>query len=256
MAVRGSDLNEGNSSLISRASTNQSTSTSLDHLPEPQITKKLTQESFHGSIDSSADMPKKRNHSLACHESVRQSIVSHSSTPDIVPPKSVAIEFNDLIMQRLINSNLSSLAANASQDSVADSLPVSNSLLSTPKSDLRPQSSFRRSLSRKQVPSTTYQAPTHSMLKRGSEDAQKIEARFSLVTSGILSKSPSHKVEDTGTQTPSLLAYLFLFPAYDYKGRHVTVESLAAFGKINPAFHINGIHPRSQFSNLWDLTLG
>ncbi|TPX63958.1 hypothetical protein CcCBS67573_g08540 [Chytriomyces confervae] len=244
---------EGNSSLNSCSSTNQSiASISLDRLPEPHFTKKL----FHGSTDSSTDFVSNRNHSLIGHESFKDPTASHPSSPNIIPLRSVAIQFNDLIVQRFSNSNMSSLAANASQDSVADSIAVTNSLLSTPKSDVRRQSSFRRSLSRKRVSSIPYQPPAQSTPKRGSDDTQMMEHRFSLVTSGIQSKRSSHKMEDPKIQAPSFPAYLFLFPAYDYKGRRVSVESLAAFGKINPTFHVNGIHPRSMFSNIWDLTLG
>ncbi|KAI8832789.1 hypothetical protein BJ741DRAFT_613733 [Chytriomyces cf. hyalinus JEL632] len=245
-------VTEGNSSLNSCSSTNHFIAPiSLDRLQGPHFTEKL----FHGSTDSSTDFVRNRNDSLVGHESVRDFTASHPSSPNIVPI-SIAIQFNDLIVQRFINSNMSSLAANASQDSVADSIAVTNSLLSTPKSDVRRQSSFRRSLSRKRVPSIAYQTPTHSIHKRGSDDTQATEHRFSLVPSGIQSKSPSHKAEDPKIQTPNFFAYLFLLPAYDYKGRRVSVESLAAFGKITAVFHVNGIHPRSLFSNIWDLCLG
>ncbi|TPX71605.1 hypothetical protein CcCBS67573_g06132 [Chytriomyces confervae] len=258
-------VTEGNSSLNSFDSTNQSIAcTSLDRLAEPQIAKKLAQnlagqESTHAALESypaSANVPKQMNKNLIGQQSLRNSSASRKSSPDIIHPISVAIQFNDLVVQRFINSNVSSLDANASQDSVADSIAVTNSLLSTPKSDLRRQSSFRRSLSRKRVSSTMHQTPTQSMPKIGPEDSMKKVTQFSLVTTGIHSKSPSHKMEDAKIQAPSFLAYFFLFPAYDYKGRRVTVESLAAFGKINPVFHVNGIHPRSMFANIWDLSLG
>ncbi|KAJ3253884.1 hypothetical protein HDU77_004331 [Chytriomyces hyalinus] len=55
---------------------------------------------------------------------------------------------------------------------------------------------------------------------------------------------------------PSFLRYFFLFPAFDHKGRRITLDSLAAFGSLHPEFHVNGIHSRSLFSNIWDLALG
>ncbi|KAI8845328.1 hypothetical protein BJ741DRAFT_644754 [Chytriomyces cf. hyalinus JEL632] len=176
------------------------------------------------------------NKNFIGQQSLRNSTGSHTSSPNLFHPISVAIQFNDLIVQRFINSNVSSLDANASQDSVADSfgdsIAVTNSLLSTPESDLRRQSSFRRSLSRKRVSNSSFQTPALSTPKIDPEDSMKKVTQFSLVTSGIQSRT------------------------YDYKGRRVTVESLAAFGKSTPVFYVNGIHPRSLFSNIWDLSLG
>ncbi|KAI8825525.1 hypothetical protein BJ741DRAFT_631765 [Chytriomyces cf. hyalinus JEL632] len=59
----------------------------------------------------------------------------------------------------------------------------------------------------------------------------------------------------TATPSPShnALANIFLLPAYDHKGRRVTTEQLSAFGTLSINFRVNGIHPRSLFSNVWDL---
>ncbi|KAJ3224479.1 hypothetical protein HDU81_008532 [Chytriomyces hyalinus] len=122
-------VTEGNSPLNSCSSNIQSiASISHDHLAEPHSADKLTQESFPESNDATVDLPKGRNFHLAGHESAKDSIVSNTFIPDIKTSNSVAIEFNDLIVQRFIDSNFSSLDANTSQDSVADSVVVASSL--------------------------------------------------------------------------------------------------------------------------------
>ncbi|TPX63959.1 hypothetical protein CcCBS67573_g08541 [Chytriomyces confervae] len=180
----------------------------------------------------------------------------HGSRP--APANCITIEFNDMVIPRVLHSKSSSLDANTSKESILESCAASSPLISsTPKTELWRQPSFRQSLSRIRAPSITYQIPTASFPKRCSEDIQKKGTQFSLVTSEIQSiRPPSNKPEDPKIEPPNFFAYLFLFPAYDHKGRRITVESLAAFGKINPVFYVNGIHPRSLFSNMWDLTLG
>ncbi|KAJ3242740.1 hypothetical protein HDU78_009031 [Chytriomyces hyalinus] len=176
----------------------------------------------------------------------------------LAPANCITIEFNDMVIPRVLHSKSSSLDANTSKESILESCAASSPLISsTPKTELWRQPSFRQSLSRIRAPSITYQIPTASFPKRFSEDIQKKGTQFSLVTSEIQSiRPPSNKPEDPKIEPPNFFAYLFLFPAYDHKGRRITVESLAAFGKINPVFYVNGIHPRSLFSNMWDLTLG
>ncbi|KAI8830049.1 hypothetical protein BJ741DRAFT_363648 [Chytriomyces cf. hyalinus JEL632] len=141
--------------------------------------------------------------------------------------------------------------ANASEDSAEYPLSVASS-----PSEVQRQSSFRPSISRRRTPSVSCEVPSLPLPKRGSVETEKKESQLSLATPDIQSVRQSNKVDDPNMQPPNFLEYFLLFPAYDYKGRRVTIASLAAFGTINPAFHLNGIHPRSLFSNIWDLALG
>ncbi|TPX64952.1 hypothetical protein CcCBS67573_g08267 [Chytriomyces confervae] len=146
----------------------------------------------------------------------------------------------------------SSMDANASEDSAEYPLSVASS----PKSEVQRQSSFHPSISRRRTRSVSCEVPSLPLPKRGSVETEKKETQVSLATPNIQSVRQSNKLDDPNMQPPNFLEYFLLFPAYDYKGRNVTIASLAAFGTINPVFHLNGIHPRSLFSNIWNLALG
>ncbi|KAJ3228510.1 Potassium voltage-gated channel sub H member 7 [Chytriomyces hyalinus] len=164
----------------------------------------------------------------------------------------VAIAFNDYAVPRFLNSNSSSLDGNTSQDS----LPVLSLLTSPPASEFLRKSSFCRSISLNDSPGVICPPHASPHQKRGSYVTHKQDTQFSLVTQDHQSRRQSAKVETPKIQPPTLLEYLFLFPAYDNKGRRLTMESLAAYGKIDAVFRVNGIHPRSLFSNVWDLAMG
>ncbi|KAJ3243480.1 Potassium voltage-gated channel sub H member 7 [Chytriomyces hyalinus] len=53
---------------------------------------------------------------------------------------------------------------------------------------------------------------------------------------------------------PTKFQFYFLLPAFDHRGRIITPEVLAEFGEISATFRLNGIHPRSRFMNVWDIT--
>ncbi|TPX73903.1 hypothetical protein CcCBS67573_g04831 [Chytriomyces confervae] len=168
------------------------------------------------------------------------------------PCNTVAIEFGDFLVPRRLHSGSSSLEANTSQDSFT----VLSLLASPPTSEFRRKSSFRRSISLKDAPDIIYPPHASPYQKRGSSVTPKQDTQVSLVTPDAHSRRQSAKIETPKTQPPTFLEYFFLFPAYDNKGRRLTVESLSAYGKIDAVFRINGIHPRSLFSNVWDMAMG
>ncbi|TPX74851.1 hypothetical protein CcCBS67573_g03884 [Chytriomyces confervae] len=208
-------------------------------------------------VPSSSDGPpvsKRRTEILAGNEpeSVEtwfDQTLSPKQETRFLPLNTVAIEFGDYVVPRRLHSASSSLEANASLNSLTP-------LASPSTSEFPRKSSFRRSISLKDSPGIIYPPHASPYQKRGSSFTPKQETPFSLVTPDPHSRGQSTKIETPKTQTPTLLEYLFLFPAYDNKGRRLTVESLAAYGKIDAVFRVNGIHPRSLFSNVWDLAMG
>ncbi|KAJ3402883.1 hypothetical protein HDU80_004662 [Chytriomyces hyalinus] len=208
-------------------------------------------------VPSSSDGPpvsKRRTEILAGNEpeSVEtwfDQTLSPKQETRFLPLNTVAIEFGDYVVPRRLHSASSSLEANASLNSLTP-------LASPSTSEFPRKSSFRRSISLKDSPGIIYPPHASPYQKRGSSFTPKQETPFSLVTPDPHSRGQSTKIETPKTQTPTLLEYLFLFPAYDNKGRRLTVESLAAYGKIDAVFRVNGIHPRSLFSNVWDMAMG
>ncbi|KAI8836222.1 hypothetical protein BJ741DRAFT_708683 [Chytriomyces cf. hyalinus JEL632] len=53
---------------------------------------------------------------------------------------------------------------------------------------------------------------------------------------------------------PTKFQVFFLLPAFDHRGRMISSEALSEFGEISATFSLNGIHPRSRFMNIWDIT--
>ncbi|TPX52627.1 hypothetical protein CcCBS67573_g09835 [Chytriomyces confervae] len=108
-----------------------------------------------------------------------------------------------------------------------------------------------------EVPSSF--APSRSLLREPSKNSTKSISPKVFVP--VPTKPAEQRVPippaSPPTATPSpphnALANIFLLPAYDHKGRRVTTEQLSAFGTLSINFRVNGIHPRSLFSNVWDL---
>ncbi|KAI8822831.1 hypothetical protein BJ741DRAFT_635030 [Chytriomyces cf. hyalinus JEL632] len=108
-----------------------------------------------------------------------------------------------------------------------------------------------------EVPSSF--APSRSLLRNPSKNSAKCSSPKVFVP--VPTKPTEQRVPippaTPPTTTPSpphnALANIFLLPAYDHKGRRVTTEQLSAFGPLSINFRVNGIHPRSLFSNVWDL---
>ncbi|KAJ3392571.1 hypothetical protein HDU80_010847 [Chytriomyces hyalinus] len=108
-----------------------------------------------------------------------------------------------------------------------------------------------------EVPSSF--APSRSLLREPSKHSTKSISPKVFVP--VPTKPAEQRVPippatpPTATPSPpqSTLANIFLLPAYDHKGRRVTTEQLSAFGTLSINFRVNGIHPRSLFSNVWDL---
>ncbi|KAJ3393002.1 Potassium voltage-gated channel sub H member 7 [Chytriomyces hyalinus] len=51
----------------------------------------------------------------------------------------------------------------------------------------------------------------------------------------------------------SAFAKIFLVPAYDEKGCRISSDTLVTYGSVNTQLIVDGIHPRSLFSNAWYL---
>ncbi|KAI8825434.1 hypothetical protein BJ741DRAFT_714754 [Chytriomyces cf. hyalinus JEL632] len=135
-----------------------------------------------------------------------------------------------------------------------------NSLNTTLKSAIVHQfadPSISRTRRRSSVP---FQQPPLSPQKGPFSEAHKNNnnaTQNSLVYStGSHSARHGQVPQDPKTIPPNFVERIFLFPAYDRKGRRIGLESLSAFGDIHANFYVNGIHPRSVFSNMWDLSMG
>ncbi|KAJ3404269.1 Potassium voltage-gated channel sub H member 7 [Chytriomyces hyalinus] len=185
-------------------------------------------------------------------ESVTESIKSQPPTQD-KEIRRISTEFK--YMQRFMPFYSSSLRGNGSQNSSMNSASDSGfSFATPPQSESAPQKPGPRIVSRTRESSLRGPPP---LPFSGSGDLQKKVTQHTLLIS-----SDNHVAKRALTTKklqgppPSFLKYFFLFPAFDHKGRRITLESLAAFGSLEPEFHVNGIHSRSLFSNIWDLTLG
>ncbi|KAJ3225026.1 hypothetical protein HDU81_008182 [Chytriomyces hyalinus] len=140
-----------------------------------------------------------------------------------------------------------------------DTHPDANSVNTTPKSATIQQfadPSISRTRRRSSVP---FQQPLLLTQKGFVGDSQK---NYNTTQTSLVYSTGSHSAkarllqEEPKIIPPTFLEHFFLFPAYDRKGRRIELESLSAFGNIHATFYVNGIHPRSQFSNVWDLSMG
>ncbi|KAI8833789.1 hypothetical protein BJ741DRAFT_689750 [Chytriomyces cf. hyalinus JEL632] len=175
-----------------------------------------------------------------------------SSKQEGFSPVVVDIEFDSFVVPRYLQSASSSTRANASAISLlSPELAVAS--LSTVKSEIRRQPSLTQVNSRKRANRQRNASPSIF-----NESQKKITQASQLLSS--TSPAPSRKqsviVEPPNFPTPTFFEWFFLFPAYDHKGRRISVESLAVFGNIEVSFRVNGLHPRSLFSNFWDLLFG
>ncbi|KAJ3234417.1 Potassium voltage-gated channel sub H member 7 [Chytriomyces hyalinus] len=175
-----------------------------------------------------------------------------SSKQEGFSPVVVNIEFDSFVVPRFLQSASSSTRANTSEI-VLLSPELAVASLSTVKSEVRRQPSLTPANSRKRTKRQKNAPPSIF-----NESQKKITQASLLLSSASPdpSRKPSATAETPNFQTPTFFESFFLFPAYDHKGRRISVESLAAFGKIEASFRVNGLHPRSLFSNLWDLSFG
>ncbi|TPX71604.1 hypothetical protein CcCBS67573_g06130 [Chytriomyces confervae] len=98
--------------------------------------------------------------------------------------------------------------------------------LSTVKSEVRRQPSLTRANSRTRAKRQKNASPSIF-----NESQKKVTPASLLLssTSRAPSRKPSVTAEPPNVQTQTFFESFFLFPAYDHKGRRISVESLAAF---------------------------
>ncbi|KAJ3230296.1 Potassium voltage-gated channel sub H member 7 [Chytriomyces hyalinus] len=164
-------------------------------------------------------------------ESITESAKSQPTTQD-KETRRISTEFK--YMPRFMPFYSSSLRANGSQHSSANSSSDSGfSFTNPPQSESAPQKPGPRITSRTR----------ESILKgppplpfSGSGDLQKTVTQHTLLIS-----SDNQAVKRALTSK---------------KLQGPPPNSLAAFGSLHPEFHVNGIHSRLLFSNIWDLALG
>ncbi|KAJ3225025.1 hypothetical protein HDU81_008181, partial [Chytriomyces hyalinus] len=184
-------------------------------------------------------------------ESVTESVKSQPTAQD-KETRRFSTEFK--YMPRFQPFSSSSLRAAGSLNSSVNSGSDSGFSFAAPQAEITAQKNVLRITSRTRESSLRGPPP---LPFSGSGDLHKKTTQHTLLIS-----SDNHAVKRSPTAKklqgppPSFLKYFFLFPAFDHKGRRITLESLAAFGSLQPEFHVNGIHSRSLFSNLWDLALG
>ncbi|TPX73658.1 hypothetical protein CcCBS67573_g05082 [Chytriomyces confervae] len=207
----------------------------------------LSTSSITPSLSSSLRLKEANSHQESSIISIEPPVPS--SKQEGCLPHVVNIEFDSFVVPRFLQSASSSTRANASELSLL-SPELAVAALSTIKSEVRRQPSLTRVNSRKR---TKQKKNAPASIFSGS---QKKITQASLLLSSA-SPAPSRKQSVIAdAKTPTFFERYFLFPAYDHKGRRISVESLAIFGKIEVSFLVNGLHPRSLFSNLWDLLFG
>ncbi|KAJ3264703.1 hypothetical protein HDU77_007719 [Chytriomyces hyalinus] len=186
-------------------------------------------------------------------------VESPPSSPEqdaaVFPENLVGIKCDTFVVSRRLHSVTSSMEAHASVDSEMEPLSPEHLLPISPTETSHMP--FRRSASRQRLASIRYLSPMLPVQQSNSEEMQKKATQVSLfMASAPTSRKQSYRPEELKIQRPNFMEYFLLFPAFDHKGRHISVEALAAFGNTRAVFQVNGIHPRSQFSNIWDLLLG
>ncbi|KAJ3219949.1 hypothetical protein HDU81_000227, partial [Chytriomyces hyalinus] len=161
-------------------------------------------------------------------------------------PKAAIVNLNSISAMRNSNSFSSSMNANTSQESIILADECSKDAAEQGEQDefklppLTPD---------KYAKEAALQSSKNALKRLLKSESKKLQRMYSAKSSGFWEFQSVREL----MLSQSVFAKIVLLPAYDEKGRRISSDTLVAYGSVNTQLSIDGIHPRSFFSNAWYL---
>ncbi|KAI8835212.1 hypothetical protein BJ741DRAFT_687922 [Chytriomyces cf. hyalinus JEL632] len=160
--------------------------------------------------------------------------------------KAAIVNLNSISAMRNINSLSSSMNANTSQDSIILEDECLKDAMQQEELDefilppLTPD---------KNTKEAARQSSKNTLKKLLLSDSKRLQRLYSAKSSAFWEFQSMREI----MLSQSAFSKIMLLPAYDEKGRRISSDTLVAYGRVNTQLGIDGIHPRSFFSNAWYL---